>query len=367
MLSEKFQADIPLQMFVFPARDRARRSPRVFTKYAAVPRRPAHAPAGRDRRAAATTGSSSGPTPCCGDRGRDRARGALASRSLVAVPVVFLGVFFVWPVVAILGAASRPTARSTSTRSATSSPTRRSATSPGSPSGRPSLSTVLTLAARAPRRVRPQPLPVPRPRRSCARSSPSRSCSRRSSSAPRSARSGSPARVGAILLAHVFFNYAVVVRTVGGLWSHLDPRPEEAAQMLGASRWRTFVSVTLPALRPAIVAAASIVFLFCFTSFGVILVLGGPQLRHARDRDLPPDRAAPRPPGRRRARDRPARRGARRARASAAGPGAGAPTRSASAPRARRAPARAAPAPARSSPRTSRSWPCSSARRSPCS
>ena len=30
--------------------------------------------------------------------------------------------------------------------------------------------------------------------------------------------------VWAILVAHVFFNYAVVVRTVGGLWSHLDPR-----------------------------------------------------------------------------------------------------------------------------------------------
>ena len=83
--------------------------------------------------------------------------------------------------------------------------------------------------------------------------------------------------VGAILLAHVFFNYAIVVRTVGGLWSHLDPRPEEAAQMLGASRVRTFFAVTLPALRPAIIAAASIVFLFCFTSFGVILVLGGPR------------------------------------------------------------------------------------------
>ncbi len=83
--------------------------------------------------------------------------------------------------------------------------------------------------------------------------------------------------VGAILLAHIFFNYAVVVRTVGGLWGHLDSRPEEAAQMLGANRWRTFVGVTLPALRPAIIAAASIVFLFCFTSFGVILVLGGPR------------------------------------------------------------------------------------------
>ncbi|MEV5266211.1 iron ABC transporter permease, partial [Streptomyces werraensis] len=39
--------------------------------------------------------------------------------------------------------------------------------------------------------------------------------------------------VWAILLAHVFFNYAVVVRTVGGLWAQLDPRQEEAARVRG--------------------------------------------------------------------------------------------------------------------------------------
>ncbi len=83
--------------------------------------------------------------------------------------------------------------------------------------------------------------------------------------------------VAAILLAHVFFNYAVVVRTVSSMWSHLDPRLEEAARVLGASRWRTFWEITLPLLRPAIVAAASIVFLFSFTSFGVVLLLGGPS------------------------------------------------------------------------------------------
>lgn len=82
--------------------------------------------------------------------------------------------------------------------------------------------------------------------------------------------------LGAILIAHVFFNYAVVVRTVGSLWSHLDPRPEEAARTLGAGRFRTFREVTLPALRPAVAAAAAVVFLFTFTSFGVILILGGP-------------------------------------------------------------------------------------------
>ena len=80
-----------------------------------------------------------------------------------------------------------------------------------------------------------------------------------------------------ILLAHVFYNYAVVVRTVGSFWSHLDPRMEQAARVLGASRIRAFLEVTLPLLRPAMAAAASIVFLFSFTSFGVILILGAPR------------------------------------------------------------------------------------------
>ncbi|MET7681612.1 iron ABC transporter permease [Streptomyces sp. NPDC005423] len=82
--------------------------------------------------------------------------------------------------------------------------------------------------------------------------------------------------VWAILLAHVFFNYAVVVRTVGGLWAQLDPRQEEAARVLGASRWGAWRRVTLPALAPAVAAAALMVFLFTFTSFGVVQILGGP-------------------------------------------------------------------------------------------
>lgn len=80
--------------------------------------------------------------------------------------------------------------------------------------------------------------------------------------------------IWAILLAHVFFNYAVVLRLVGGVWSQLDPGAEEAARVLGASPWRAFREVTLPLLRPALTSAATIVFLFTFTSFGVILVLG---------------------------------------------------------------------------------------------
>ncbi len=83
----------------------------------------------------------------------------------------------------------------------------------------------------------------------------------------------------AIVLAMIFFNLAVVVRTVGGAWESLDPRASEAAAALGATPWQAFRVATFPALRGAIVSAASVVFLFCATAFGLVLVLGG--LKHA--------------------------------------------------------------------------------------
>ena len=45
-----------------------------------------------------------------------------------------------------------------------------------------------------------------------------------------------------------------------GLWAHTDRRAEDAARALGASRPRTFTSVVLPQLAPAIGSAAAIVF-----------------------------------------------------------------------------------------------------------
>ncbi len=80
-----------------------------------------------------------------------------------------------------------------------------------------------------------------------------------------------------ILLAHVFYNYTLVLRMVGTYWANLDPQLGEAARLLGANRLRTFREVTLPLLAPAIGAVALLVFIFCFTSFGVVLVLGGPR------------------------------------------------------------------------------------------
>ena len=82
--------------------------------------------------------------------------------------------------------------------------------------------------------------------------------------------------LAAILIAHLFYNTTIVLRMVGSALEQLDPRLEEAARSLGASPFRAFWEVTFPLIKTPVLAAALLVFLFDFTSFGVILLLGGP-------------------------------------------------------------------------------------------
>ena len=81
----------------------------------------------------------------------------------------------------------------------------------------------------------------------------------------------------AILIAHIFYNTTIVIRVVSAALSTLNPRLEQTARSLGADSSRVWWNVTLPLLRPSILAASLLVFLFDFTSFGVILLLGGTQ------------------------------------------------------------------------------------------
>ena len=83
------------------------------------------------------------------------------------------------------------------------------------------------------------------------------------------------AGVPAILWAHVVFNVAVVVRMVSPQWSSLDATLEDSAADLGAGQIRTFFSVVLPHIRSSVRNAATVIFLFCFTSFAVVAILGG--------------------------------------------------------------------------------------------
>ena len=78
-----------------------------------------------------------------------------------------------------------------------------------------------------------------------------------------------------ILTAHIFYNTTIVIRIVGNALSRLDPKLEAAARSLGADSFQVWKNITLPLLRPSLLAAALLVFMFDFTSFGVILLLGG--------------------------------------------------------------------------------------------
>ncbi|MBM3526179.1 MAG: ABC transporter permease [Alphaproteobacteria bacterium] len=82
-----------------------------------------------------------------------------------------------------------------------------------------------------------------------------------------------------LVLAHVVITLPYVIRTVGGTLTEIDRAYEEAAHTLGADRWRTFRHVTLPLLRPALLAAATFSLIISFDEFTISLFLVGPGLK----------------------------------------------------------------------------------------
>ena len=91
--------------------------------------------------------------------------------------------------------------------------------------------------------------------------------------------SGVPQGFILVVIAHAYVNLAVVARIVGSQWAQHDPDFENVARTLGATRWRAFLDITLPSLRPAIASSAAVVFVFSFTSLGIVLLLGDPTTR----------------------------------------------------------------------------------------
>ncbi len=81
--------------------------------------------------------------------------------------------------------------------------------------------------------------------------------------------------MGAVAIAHAYYNYGFAARLLHAALQRRPRRLEEAAQLLGASRWEAFRRTTLPLLAPSIGSVALLVFLFSFTSFGVVLYMGG--------------------------------------------------------------------------------------------
>jgi len=74
-------------------------------------------------------------------------------------------------------------------------------------------------------------------------------------------------------LALTLFSYPYVFLTVRGALRGVDPALEEASRGLGSGSWTTFFRVTLPQLRPAIVAGALLVALYTLSDFGAVSLL----------------------------------------------------------------------------------------------
>jgi len=79
-----------------------------------------------------------------------------------------------------------------------------------------------------------------------------------------------------LVVAHVFLNVAVVVRIFGARWESQPVTYDEAASTLGAGPVARATTVTWPLLRGSIAAAAGLVFMYCFSTYGAARVLAGP-------------------------------------------------------------------------------------------
>jgi thiamine transport system permease protein len=82
----------------------------------------------------------------------------------------------------------------------------------------------------------------------------------------------------AIILAHIFFNISIVVRTVGPRWNSIDDQLIDSARTLGATPFQTWRHVIMPLGKNAIFSATALTFFMCFSSYGIITILGGPGL-----------------------------------------------------------------------------------------
>lgn len=82
-------------------------------------------------------------------------------------------------------------------------------------------------------------------------------------------------RPAAVILAHGFYNFPIVVRLAGDGIAAARKSWAQAAESLGASPFRAALTVVLPIAAPSLLTSSLLVFLYCFTSFAIVLALGG--------------------------------------------------------------------------------------------
>ncbi|MCW5771048.1 MAG: putative 2-aminoethylphosphonate ABC transporter permease subunit [Rhodospirillaceae bacterium] len=78
-----------------------------------------------------------------------------------------------------------------------------------------------------------------------------------------------------IVIAQVFYCFPHALMILITALSTADARLYEAADALGARRWRVFWTVTLPGARYGVVSAGFVVFTLAITDFGIAKVIGG--------------------------------------------------------------------------------------------
>ena len=79
----------------------------------------------------------------------------------------------------------------------------------------------------------------------------------------------------AIILAHAYLNFPIAFLIITSAWCGRSGNEELAAYTLGKGRIWTFFHVTLPAIRGSVASSFALIFLYCFSSFAIVLVLGG--------------------------------------------------------------------------------------------
>jgi sulfate transport system permease protein len=78
-----------------------------------------------------------------------------------------------------------------------------------------------------------------------------------------------------VILAMVFVGLPFAVRSVQPILLDLDPKVEEAATVLGASRLRTFLRVVLPVTLPSIITGSTLAFARAVGEYGSIVFISG--------------------------------------------------------------------------------------------
>ncbi|MHC4590347.1 MAG: ABC transporter permease, partial [Planctomycetota bacterium] len=82
----------------------------------------------------------------------------------------------------------------------------------------------------------------------------------------------------AIVIVEALHLYPIIYLNATAALANIDPALEEAAESLGAGRWRRFAGIILPLMRPGLFAGATIVFIWSLTELGTPLMFNYEQV-----------------------------------------------------------------------------------------